>query len=59
MQTGIAGSGKIEGTARTGGAPGTAGIMGDAQPAVKRAMIFWGAAVVILFVFHVGGAHAG
>lgn len=59
LSLGIAGSAKSEGATRTGGAPGTAGIMSGAQPAVKRAMYIWFGAVLILFAFHVGGAKLG
>jgi hypothetical protein len=60
---GLAASARLEGIGRVGGMPptpasagGTSQIMSNAQPAVKRAMIFWGVAVVVLFIFHVGGA---
>jgi hypothetical protein len=33
--------------------------MGNAAPAVKRAMWFWIGAVVVLAIFHVGGASLG
>lgn len=56
---GIAGSASTEGAVPTGGAPGSAGIMSGAAPGVKRAAIFWVAAVVILMAFHVGGARLG
>jgi hypothetical protein len=59
MQVGIAGSAATEGVRPTGGAPGTAGIMTNAAPGAKRALIFWGAAVALLFIFHVGGAKLG
>lgn len=54
---GIAGSAQIEGASRTGGPPGAAGIM--QPPHIQRTMIFWGIAVGILFVFHIGGAKLG
>jgi hypothetical protein len=59
IEIGIAGSASTEGATRTHGVPGTAGIMTNAQPAVKRAMYLWFGAVAILFIFHVGGAKLG
>lgn len=65
-QIGIAGSAKIEGVGRvgggvtaSGGVDGSSQIMGNASPAVKRAMWIWIGAVVILAIFHVGGASLG
>ena len=65
-QIGIAASARIEGTTRVGGIPptpgspgGTAQIMDGLHPAAKRAVIFWGVAVFVLFIFHVGGARLG
>ncbi len=52
---GIAGSAKISGTVNTAG-PGHNMNQSTAHPAVKRAILFWGIAVVTLFIFHVGGA---
>jgi hypothetical protein len=53
MSNGIAGSAKLEGTARV---PGL-GRMSNASPAVKRAMLIWVGAFAVLFVFHIGGAN--
>ena len=58
-QIGITGSAATEGTTRTGGGPGAAGIMASASPAVRRTMVIWGIAVAVLVVFHVGGAKLG
>jgi hypothetical protein len=59
LSFGIAGSASTEGATRTSGPPGVAGIMGNAQPAVKSALILWFVALGVLFVFHVGGARLG
>lgn len=56
---GIAASANTEGTTRTHGVPGTAGIVSGASTPVNRALIIWGIAVGLLFLFHVGGAKLG
>lgn len=67
QRIGIYGSARIEGIGRVGGNitasggvdAGGAAVMGNASPAVKRAMWFWIGAVVVLAIFHVGGASLG
>lgn len=68
QQFGIGSAPRIEGTAPVvstaggfGGASGVQGaaIMNLATPAVNRALIFWTAAVAVLFIFHVGGSRFG
>jgi len=67
QQLGIGAAPRIEGTTIVAGTPPTPGastpggasIMNMATPAVNRALIFWSAAVVVLFLFHVGGSRFG
>jgi hypothetical protein len=66
VQIGVGASARIEGTTPVGGIPptpgspgGTAAIMPQSNPSVNRAIIVWGIALGVLFLFHVGGAHLG
>lgn len=54
MQASVSGSAKVQGTAATAGLISNGG---DTNPAVRRAVLLWVGAIVILAVFHVGGAH--
>lgn len=53
MQASIGGSARIAGVSST---PGMANGS-NTNPAVRAATWMWIGAVVVLFIFHVGGAH--
>ena len=53
MQASIGGSARMQGV---GSVPGLSNSS-NTNPAVRAAVYIWVAAVVVLFIFHVGGAH--